>query len=407
MSQISTGYVFMSYSRRDTAVMRRIASFLRNKGIKVWVDNEKLTPGTPIWEEEIEKAIQNASAVIVVLSPDSKGSEWVRREITLADQNERRVFPVLVGGDEKASISLRLMNRQFVDIRENEDAGLVSLETALLEYFQELSAQEPKKIEDKTPTTPRRSAPKIPTPRKPENSQQSILKWAIIGIIGLCVMATGVWGLTYLISASLPSQPTLAPSTIPSLPPSSISSVAPSQIPSLMPSEKPTLAPSAIPTITPSPTSTITPSAIPTVTLIITPTTPPSRSSTMTTVRLQVVTGNDGTNDKPIFELYGTSGKVFEYVMDTHPNSLQPNQTDEYIFSIPLDICDVTGYTLKKPAGNSGDDAWDIREIYIYINDTSVFFDRAVSSFSPLTSTSYPPNGNWSGTTDYVQKCGQ
>ncbi len=52
--------------------MRRVVEFLRKHGISVWVDNEKLVPGTPIWEEEIEKAIISAGAVVVLLSPDLK-----------------------------------------------------------------------------------------------------------------------------------------------------------------------------------------------------------------------------------------------------------------------------------------------------------------------------------------------
>ena len=63
---------FMSYSRRDEVVMRRIAMFLRDKGINVWVDNEKLVPGTPIWEAEIEKAIKAASAIIIIISLEYK-----------------------------------------------------------------------------------------------------------------------------------------------------------------------------------------------------------------------------------------------------------------------------------------------------------------------------------------------
>jgi formylglycine-generating enzyme required for sulfatase activity len=144
MSQPSTDYVFMSYSRKDDAVMQRIVAFLREQGIKVWVDNEKLIPGTPVWEKEIEKAIQSASAVIVVLSPDSKDSEWVRREISLSDQFRRRVFPIMVRGDEETSISLRLINRQFVDIRDYEGVGLRALEAALSTYLEELKAQEQK-----------------------------------------------------------------------------------------------------------------------------------------------------------------------------------------------------------------------------------------------------------------------
>ena len=142
MPPLSTDYVFMSYSRRDDAAMRRIVAFLREQGIKVWVDNEKLIPGTPVWEKEIEKAVQGASAVVVVLSPDSKDSEWVRREISLADQYEKRVFPLLVRGDEKTSISIRLIGRQYVDIRSNEDAGLNYVSATLLRYLEEVSGQE-------------------------------------------------------------------------------------------------------------------------------------------------------------------------------------------------------------------------------------------------------------------------
>ncbi|HLO16315.1 MAG TPA: toll/interleukin-1 receptor domain-containing protein, partial [Anaerolineales bacterium] len=138
------GHVFMSYSRKDEDVMRLIAKFLRAQGIKVWVDNEKLIPGTPIWEDEVEKAVKGAAAIVVILSPDSKKSEWVKREISLADQHRKRIFPVLVRGDENISISFRLINRQYVDLREIRDSSLKSLSDALSFYINELMLQEQK-----------------------------------------------------------------------------------------------------------------------------------------------------------------------------------------------------------------------------------------------------------------------
>jgi HEAT repeat protein len=143
------GYVFMSYSRKDEEIMRFIARFLRAQGMKVWVDNEKLIPGTPIWEDAIEKAIRDSAAIVVVLSPDSKSSEWVRREISLADQHRKRVFPVLASGDENSSITLRLINRQFVDIRQNKEKGLKSLSEALSFYINELILHEQRALEEK------------------------------------------------------------------------------------------------------------------------------------------------------------------------------------------------------------------------------------------------------------------
>jgi len=43
-------HVFMSYSRKDEAVMQRVVGFLRKQGLNAWVDNEKLVSGTPIRE---------------------------------------------------------------------------------------------------------------------------------------------------------------------------------------------------------------------------------------------------------------------------------------------------------------------------------------------------------------------
>jgi HEAT repeat protein len=156
------GQVFLSYSRKDEEPMRLIAKFLRAQGIKVWVDNEKLIPGTPIWEDEVEKAIRNAIAIVVVLSPDSKNSEWVKREMTLADQHQKRIFPLLVRGDENTSITLRLINRQFVDLRRDWDQGLKSLSDALSFYISELSLHERATL---TPQEPEKA--RVPDQRPP------------------------------------------------------------------------------------------------------------------------------------------------------------------------------------------------------------------------------------------------
>lgn len=135
---LPTKHIFISYSRKDEDVMRRIVGFLRNQGFNVWVDNEKLVPGTTVWEEEIEKAIRSASAVVVVLSPDSKQSVWVRREISFAEGFRKRIFPILVAGDEDSSLTLRLITSQYVDIRQNEKAGLNALKAELSSHLREL-----------------------------------------------------------------------------------------------------------------------------------------------------------------------------------------------------------------------------------------------------------------------------
>ncbi len=160
----------MSYSRRDEAVMQRILKFFRGQGIKVWLDNEKLVPGTPVWEMEIENAIKGATAIVVICSPDSKNSEWVRREITLAERYRKRIFPILVRGDEDSSISIRLSTRQYVDIRQNEEVGIRSLSIEISIYLEELEEQE--REEQKRKTAEKRVRKEVEEQARKEREEQ-------------------------------------------------------------------------------------------------------------------------------------------------------------------------------------------------------------------------------------------
>jgi Tol biopolymer transport system component len=128
-------YFFMSYSREDTVLQRKVLSGLRQRGINVWVDIENLIPGSPAWEREIERAIRGAAGSIVLLSPNANDSEWVRREISFGEENEKSIFPALIHGDEDDSIPLRLSDHQRVDLRRDFEAGLDELANALKEHI--------------------------------------------------------------------------------------------------------------------------------------------------------------------------------------------------------------------------------------------------------------------------------
>ncbi|NJC98460.1 MAG: hypothetical protein C3F07_19960 [Anaerolineales bacterium] len=197
--------IFISYSRRDDETMRKIAFFLRDHGFKVWVDNEKLIPGTAAWEESIEDAIKNAFVVIVILSPDSKNSEWVRREITYSDQFQKRVFPILVRGTEDMSLPIRLVTRQYVDFRKDEDEGLNALLSAITFYIEEKQTLEMKRPFIKKGTTGARSSTSAPAfeseSRRPSNVW--IISAGILMVI--CIIGIGMAWIGYrLYSLSIP-----------------------------------------------------------------------------------------------------------------------------------------------------------------------------------------------------------
>lgn len=118
--------VFLSYSRQDIRLMRKVRDSLRAAGLDVWTD-EKLEPGTPIWQKAIATAIQNAPNFIVILSLDANNSEWVTNEISYARACQRRIFPVLAKGEAIEAIPLNLHSVQRIDIRTNYKSELQKL----------------------------------------------------------------------------------------------------------------------------------------------------------------------------------------------------------------------------------------------------------------------------------------
>lgn len=64
----------------------------------MWTAEEEILPGDNVWLR-IGEALRNSKAMIVLVSPDSMRSEYVRHEIeyALGDPNyEGRLFPVQV-----------------------------------------------------------------------------------------------------------------------------------------------------------------------------------------------------------------------------------------------------------------------------------------------------------------------
>jgi hypothetical protein len=119
-------HLFLSYSRNNIKTMKQIKQTLEDEGFITWTD-ESLKPGTPIWEKEIEKAIELSQGFIVLLSPSAKESDWVVREIKYARNQRVTIFPILIDGDEQTSVPLSLTTSQWVDIRTKYVSGIGKL----------------------------------------------------------------------------------------------------------------------------------------------------------------------------------------------------------------------------------------------------------------------------------------
>ena len=83
---------FISYSRKDTAFVRRLDEALKSRKREAWVDWEGIRP-TEEFMQAIYRAIEAADALIFVLTPDSVASVICGREVAHAAVYNKKLVP--------------------------------------------------------------------------------------------------------------------------------------------------------------------------------------------------------------------------------------------------------------------------------------------------------------------------
>jgi len=103
--------IFISHSSKDDGFVKELRQYLEALQLEVWADSRKLAGGD-VLEPEIKKAIADARAFILVLSPNTINSAWVLKETKAAliekkNQGDAyRVIPLLLPGVEPAALGL-------------------------------------------------------------------------------------------------------------------------------------------------------------------------------------------------------------------------------------------------------------------------------------------------------------
>jgi TolB-like protein len=90
--------IFLSYNREDARIAQRYADAFERAGLSVWWDNA-LKSGEA-YDEVTEAALRGAKAVVVLWSPRSAVSRWVRAEATIAERNKTLV-PAMIEACER------------------------------------------------------------------------------------------------------------------------------------------------------------------------------------------------------------------------------------------------------------------------------------------------------------------
>lgn len=118
--------VFISYNSEDRDQVLEVATDLRDRGLRVWIDQWELVPGRP-WQEALEGVIATVSSAVVMIGPAGLGS-WEEPEMRAClDQSANRDMPLLPvllpGAPNKPKLSLFLAGFTWVDLRKGITGG--------------------------------------------------------------------------------------------------------------------------------------------------------------------------------------------------------------------------------------------------------------------------------------------
>jgi TIR domain/Pentapeptide repeats (8 copies) len=89
---------FISYSSKDQEFAERLYADLQSRNVRCWFAPHDVQGGKKL-HEQIDEAIRVHEKLLLILSPDSMGSEWVKTELAKARkrevrENRRVLFPM-------------------------------------------------------------------------------------------------------------------------------------------------------------------------------------------------------------------------------------------------------------------------------------------------------------------------
>lgn len=117
--------VFLSHSSLDRHFATEIAGVLRQHGIPIWFSEINII-GAQQWHDEIGAALRRCDWLVVLLSPNSVESIWVKREVLFA-LNDRhyaeRIVPVLYQPCDYDQLSWTLSLLQIIDFAQGFENG--------------------------------------------------------------------------------------------------------------------------------------------------------------------------------------------------------------------------------------------------------------------------------------------
>jgi TIR domain-containing protein len=120
---------FVSHSSADRAFVERLAIELQRHGVPYWYSRRNIL-GAQQWHDEIGQALTRCDWFVLMLSPNSVKSQWVKHELVFAlneKRYENRIIPCVVRKCDVNKLSWTLPSFQFIDFSKSFEQGVRAL----------------------------------------------------------------------------------------------------------------------------------------------------------------------------------------------------------------------------------------------------------------------------------------
>ena len=121
--------VFLSHSSADREFVTVLSDTLIRHGVPVWYSDTNIL-GSQQWHDEIGAALNRCDWMVLVLSPDSVESIWVKREVLFALMQSRyaeKIVPLVHKNCDFDKLSWVLSQYQMVDFQDDFQNGCKEL----------------------------------------------------------------------------------------------------------------------------------------------------------------------------------------------------------------------------------------------------------------------------------------
>ena len=112
--------IFISYSRKDSAIAEKIVNALAKDDLEPWIDWKSIPKGEE-FKREIFQGIEKSDIFLFLVSPDSVRSKWCQKEINCANKNGKRILPIVVRNTSLKLIPSGITKRNWIFCREGRE----------------------------------------------------------------------------------------------------------------------------------------------------------------------------------------------------------------------------------------------------------------------------------------------